>query len=61
VFELFANMDLAQLSALVVDDVLEELKADPWSTPSERPGKLSLRALDAFVLCIFSSHFQQNL
>jgi hypothetical protein len=61
VVELFANMDLAQLSAIVADGVLEELKADPWSTPSEKPGKLSLRALDAFVLCIFPSHFPQNL
>lgn len=44
--EIFVNMDMAQLSALVADDVLLTFKAQPWSTATERPGELSFCGLE---------------
>ncbi|KAI0962288.1 hypothetical protein AcV7_001167 [Taiwanofungus camphoratus] len=41
--ELFANMDLAQLSELNVDAVLTACKAEFWSSPVERPGDVSFQ------------------
>lgn len=37
-------MDLAQLSSLLADDILEVLKAEPWSNATELPGELTQRA-----------------
>ena len=39
--ELFANMDMAQLSALVADQVLATFEAQQWSSAAELPGELS--------------------
>jgi hypothetical protein len=54
--EIYANMDMAQLSVLVTDDILAEFDAQPWSS-ADRPGDLSSCASRvARILVIFSRH-----
>jgi hypothetical protein len=49
--ELFANMDMAQLSSLVSDDVLGVFRAQPWNNASEIPGELSCGSFVWFGFC----------
>ena len=41
VVELFANLDLAQLSAIVPDPMLETYEARPWNNSADSPGELA--------------------
>ncbi|KAI0672474.1 hypothetical protein C8Q78DRAFT_1077991 [Trametes maxima] len=42
IMELFTNMDLARMSELSVDAVMEVFNVKKWSSPAERPGEMSL-------------------
>ncbi|CCM03777.1 uncharacterized protein FIBRA_05924 [Fibroporia radiculosa] len=39
--EMFANMDVALMSELNVDELLAAMNAEHWSTPAERPGDIA--------------------
>lgn len=41
--EAFANMDLARITELSIDEALEAFKADPWKNPAESPGDIAFR------------------
>ena len=41
IVELFANMDLAQLSSIVPDPMLEAIGVRPWNNASENLGELA--------------------
>ena len=41
--ELFANMDLARMSELSVDALMNAFLAQRWESPAERPGDASAR------------------
>ncbi|TCD67354.1 hypothetical protein EIP91_000221 [Steccherinum ochraceum] len=41
--ELFANMDLARISELSIDECLEVFTAAPWKNPAESPGDLAFQ------------------
>ncbi|KAI0643929.1 hypothetical protein C8Q79DRAFT_977495 [Trametes meyenii] len=41
IMELFTNMDLARMSELSVDAVMEAFNVKKWSSPAERPGDMS--------------------
>lgn len=43
--EIFVNMDLAQMNELNADNAITAFAAEHWSTPVERPGDVSFRAL----------------
>lgn len=41
--ELFANMDLAQMSELNTDECLDALSPDHWDSPAVNPGDIRYR------------------
>ena len=58
VVELFANLDLAQLSSIVPDPMLETYEARPWNNSAESPGELASSAY--MLLCYVNIHSPDN-
>ncbi|KAI0753245.1 hypothetical protein C8Q80DRAFT_1304918 [Daedaleopsis nitida] len=50
--EILANMDLARISELNVDNALNAFRVEPWASPAERPGDFTSRFYERLAYAV---------